>query len=165
MKKINWLDIKGVILDMDGVVYRGETSIKSAIKAINIWQRKNIKICFLTNNSTKNQSEFSHKLKLMGIKVKKESIISTSVCAANYLIENFKLKSKVYIVGSNSLKKIIYDKGFVEDKDKAKIVVVGLDENFTYKKLDIASKLVRNGAVYIRQTEVLNQGEGPLLNL
>ena len=101
MNKINWSKIKGAILDMDGVVYRGNSSIKSAIKAIKIWQNNNIQICFLTNNSTKNQSQFANKLKLMGLSVKKESIISTSVCVANYLQENYKLKTKVYVVGSS----------------------------------------------------------------
>ena len=64
MNKINWSNVKGVIIDMDGVVYRGNTSIKSAMKAIKIWRHNNIQICFLTNNSTKNQSDFAKKLKL-----------------------------------------------------------------------------------------------------
>ena len=85
MNKINWSIIRGAIIDMDGVVFRGNTSIKSAIKAIKIWRKNNIKICFLTNNSTKNQSEFANKLKFMGLSLKKESIISTSLCDANYL--------------------------------------------------------------------------------
>ena len=146
MKKIIWSNIKGVILDMDGVVYRGNTSIKSAFKAINIWRNNNIEICFLTNNSTKNQFEFAKKLKKMNLIVKKESIISTAISTADYLKENYKPKTKIYIVGSNSLKKAIYAKGFIEDENDARVVIAGLDEKFTYKKLDIASKLVRRGA-------------------
>ena len=149
MQKIDWTNIKGVIIDMDGVVYRGNTAIKSAIKAIKIWLKNDIKICFLTNNSTKNQSAFAKKLRSMNLIVKKDCIISTSVCTANYLQENFKFKTKVYIVGSNSLKKNIYSKGFIEDKDSASVVVAGLDEKFTYNKLQIASKLVRKGAKLI----------------
>ena len=109
MSKINWLQIKGVIIDMDGVIYNGNTEIKSAINALKIWKNNNIKICFLTNNSTKNQLEFSKKLKSMNLIVKKESIITTSVSTANYLEEHFKKKTKIYVVGSNSLKKIIFD--------------------------------------------------------
>ena len=146
MKKINWSDVQGVILDMDGVMYLGNTRIESAMKAIKIWQKKNIKICFLTNNSTKNQSEFAKKLKLMDLIVKKKSIISTSVCTANYLKENYKINTKIHIVGSNSLKRIIYDKGFIADDVNAKIVVAGLDLKFNYQKIHIASKLIRNGA-------------------
>ena len=134
MLKINWPQIKGVIIDMDGVVYNGNTSIKSAINAIKIWQKKNIKICFLTNNSTKNQIEFAKKLKLMNLLVKKESIMTTSVSTANYLEEHFKKKTKIYIVGSNSLKKIIFGRGFIEDSKRASVVVVGLDQKFTYEK-------------------------------
>ena len=40
MKKIDWNNINGVILDLDGVVYKGNESIKSAIKAIKIWNKK-----------------------------------------------------------------------------------------------------------------------------
>jgi len=149
MSKINWLQVKGVIIDMDGVIYNGNTSIKSAIKAIKIWQSNNIKICFLTNNSTKNQLEFAKKLKSMNLLVKKESIITTSVSTADYLEENYKKKTKIYVVGSNSLKKIIFDRGFVEDLNNTSVVVVGLDHKFTYEKLSTASKLVRRGAKLI----------------
>ena len=115
MKKIYWNKIQGIIIDMDGVVYRGNTPIKSAIKAIKIWQKKNIKICFLTNNSTKSQAEFSKKLKNMNLIIKKNSIISTSISTANYLKENYNIKNKVHIVGSVSLKKAIYEKGFIDE--------------------------------------------------
>ena len=149
MKKIKWLNIKGVILDMDGVVYRGDTAIKSAIKSINIWKNKNIKICFLTNNSTKNQYGFSKKLSLMGINVNKQSIITTSLFAADYLEKNYKKNNRVYVVGSSSLKDIIYKRGFIRDDENASIVIVGLDEKFTYKKLKLASELLRKGAKLI----------------
>ena len=146
MKQIDWNKIYGVILDMDGVIYNGNSCIESAIKAINIWQKNNIKICFLTNNSTKTQLEFSKKLKDMNLFVKKESIISTSICTANYLEENYSKKTKVYIVGSRSLKDTILKRGFVLDDKNASIVIVGLDINFSYKMIDIASNLVRRGA-------------------
>ena len=149
MKKIIWHDIKGIILDMDGVVYRGNVAIKSAIKAIKIWEKNNLQVCFLTNNSTKNQSEFAKKLKSMGLEMKKESIISTSLATSTYLKEKFKLKTKVYVVGSNALKKNIYNQGFVLDENDAEVVVIGLDSKITYEKIHLAAKLIRNGASFI----------------
>ena len=119
------------------------------MQAIKIWQNKNISICFLTNNSTKNQSELAKKLKSMNLIVDKNSIISSSLCAANYLKENYKSKTKVHVVGSNELKKTIYKKNFIDDDKNAKLVIVGLDIKFTYDKLKVASKLVRNGAKLI----------------
>jgi len=149
MKKFSWQNVLGVIADMDGVVYRGEKSIKSAIKAIKIWNKKKIKICFLTNNSSKNQIEFKKKLERMDLKVDEKSIITTSVCVADYLANHYSKKTKIYIVGSKSLKKTILKKGFVIDENKASIVISGLDENFSYNKLKTASNLIRNGAKLI----------------
>ena len=149
MHKIDWLNIKGVILDMDGVIYRGDKKIKSAIKAIKIWQNKNISICFLTNNSTKSQYQFSSKLKSMGLLFKKDTIITSAICASNYLRDNYLPGTKIYVVGSQSLKKIILDNGFINDEKNAKIVIAGLDQKITYKKIDIASKLIRNGAKFV----------------
>ena len=149
MKQINWNNIKGVILDMDGVIYKGDSAIKSAIRAIKIWNNNNIRICFLTNNSTKNQLQFAKKLKLMGLIVKKKSIISTSVATANYLKENFKLNTKIYVIGSMSLKKAVFNQGFISNNIDAKVVVVGLDIKISYNKIHLASKLVRNGAILI----------------
>ena len=149
MKKFSWKNVYGVIADMDGVIYRGDKSIKSAIKAIKIWKKKNIKICFLTNNSTKNQIEFKKKLHKMDLNVHKKSIITTSVYVADYLEKKYSNKTKIYIIGSSSLKKTILKKGFVVDKDNASVVISGLDENFTYNKLKTASDLIRKGAKLI----------------
>jgi ribonucleotide monophosphatase NagD (HAD superfamily) len=44
MTKINWKKIKGFIFDLDGVVYRGNKPIKSAVKTINHLIKKNIKL-------------------------------------------------------------------------------------------------------------------------
>ena len=46
MRKINWKKIKGFIFDLDGVVYRGDKPINSAVKKINELIKKNIKLLF-----------------------------------------------------------------------------------------------------------------------
>ena len=53
-----------IIFDLDGVVYRGTKPIKNAVKKINELLKKNYKVAFLTNNSTKSQKEFSKKINI-----------------------------------------------------------------------------------------------------
>ena len=149
MRKINWKKIKGFIFDLDGVVYRGDKPINSAVKKINELIKKKYKVAFLTNNSTKSQKEFARKIIKCGIKINFKFIITTSVATANFISKNYKIGDNIYVVGSNALKKEIKLKRFNISKNKAKAVVAGLDTNINYEKITIASNILRTGKLLV----------------
>ena len=149
MKKINWKKIKGFIFDLDGVVYRGSKPIKSAVKKINELLKKNYKVAFLTNNSTKSQKEFSQKIIKCGVDIKPEFVITTSVATANFISKKYKKGNNIYVIGSKALKNEIKLKKFRISDKNVKAVVAGLDLDINYKKITLASNILRKGKLLV----------------
>ena len=149
MKKINFKKIKGFIFDLDGVVYRGAKPIKTAVKKINELLKKNYKVAFLTNNSTKSQKEFNKKIIKCGININPKFIITTSVATANFISKKYTKGSSIYVVGSKALKNEIKLKKFKISEKNVKAVVAGLDTNINYKKITVASNILRSGKLLI----------------
>ena len=149
MTKINWKKIKGFIFDLDGVVYRGNKPIKSAVKKINYLIKKKYKVAFLTNNSTKSQKEFSQKIIKCGVDIKPEFVITTSVATANFISKKYKKGDNIYVIGSKALKNEIKLKKFRISDKNVKAVVAGLDLDINYKKITLASNILRKGKLLV----------------
>ncbi len=146
----------GIIFDMDGVLYRGNTPIEGAEEVINFLKEKGIPFIFLTNNSTKTAKMYREKLLRFGIDVNEEQIITSGYAAARYLQKHFK-KGRVFVVGGRGLIEeikrinweIIWPEEAGERWKEIDYVVVGLDTELTYKKLKYATLAIRNGAEFI----------------
>jgi len=139
----------GLIVDLDGVVWRGGKPIQENVEALRMLHNAGMKIVFLTNNSTRSRRLYSQLLThTLGFNVKPEDIVTSAFAAAKWLKENMG-PSKVYVVGEEGLVEELVCEGhtvvtLTEAKScKADIVVVGLDRNLTYKKLLTAHTLVK----------------------
>lgn len=149
--------ISTLVFDLDGVVWRGDTPIESAITAINRLRDAGKRCLFCTNNSSQTQSAFVEKLASMGLKnVAEDEIITSSVATATYLSAQFTGPFLTYVVGSDGIRLALQKIGarIVPDSDingntNVDCVVVGIDREFTYAKLDTAQRLIRRGALFV----------------
>ena len=140
---------KGLIVDLDGVVWRGGKPIPENVEALRILHNAGIKIVFLTNNSTRSRRLYSQLLThILGFNVRPEDVVTSAYAATKWLRENMG-PSKVYVVGEEGLVEELVHEGhtvvtLTEAKScKADVVVVGLDRNLTYKKLLTAHILIK----------------------
>jgi 4-nitrophenyl phosphatase len=148
------------IFDMDGVVYRTNDPIISAINTIKELRQRGKKVVFQTNNATRTPEQFAEKLAKMDLNTDPTEIYTTPIIAANYLAPLYPQKI-VYVIGENGIIMALKAKGFqilnelhpeIETVEKippgiyADIVLVGLDTAATYKKLRTAVMLINNGA-------------------
>lgn len=149
--------ISTLVFDLDGVVWRGDAPIASAITAINRLRAAGKRCLFCTNNSSQTQSTFVEKLASMGLQeVPEADVITSSVATATYLSAQFTGPFLAYVVGSDgissALQKIgarIVPDGDITDSTNVDCVVVGIDREFTYAKLDTAQRLIRRGALFV----------------
>lgn len=146
----------GIIFDMDGVIYRGNTPIEGAKEVIDYLKSRNVPFVFLTNNSTKNAKMYREKLLNLGIDVEEDWIITSGYATARYLQKHFR-KGKVFVIGGKGLVEEIKNIGWEimsvgEAKERwreIEYVVVGLDTKLTYEKLKYGTLAIRNGAKFI----------------
>ena len=145
----NWPVIRGIISDLDGVTYKGDDPIESAVEAFQAWQRAGLPFAFVTNNSTKSAQEFSDKLNGMGIPAVPERVITSSAVAADHLKEALPAGARVMVVGSPALASAVAARGFRLARTDVAAVVAGLDRAFTYEKLAQAQDAILGGAAFI----------------
>lgn len=140
---------KGLIIDLDGCVYKGDSLIEGSDEAIEFFRSMGIKILFLTNNSTRTPEEYAEKLTKLGINASPSEIMTSAIATAIYM-RRLK-RDKCYIIGERALKEAISKEGFeiTDDGDLAKYVICGLDREFNYKKLVEACKAIQKGAKFI----------------
>lgn len=172
-----------ILFDCDGVIYRGSDPIPdaaSSIKSILIDQKK--KVLFVTNNAGSSREEMRRKLSeiLDYDDFKTEQMVCSGYVAARYLQKTLKEKEKrnVHVIGMEGLCEELRNAGFqvsggpsdnqgamtrdelavypfTEGNGQIDAVVVGLDTEFNYRKLCIATVLLQKypNALFVATNE------------
>ncbi len=140
----------GLILDMDGVLYRGNQPLPGAHVFFPALRAAGLSFILLTNNATLTAQDFANKLARMGVTVPPEAILTSAGATAAYLEENYPQGGGVYVLGEAGLVSILTSKsGFRLDGWQPDFVVAGLDLHFTYDALQRACSAIRRGARFI----------------
>ena len=154
-------DYKGYLFDIDGTIVLGDILIPGAKEKIEELRECGKKIGFYTNNSSKNPKSYIGKFKKLGIEVELKEIITAGAVLADYLVNNCKNK-KIFMVGTKDFKEYckgmgikILDEEDEFDFSEIEIVVVTLDSELNYKKLEIACKLLHGDVEYLAANEYL----------
>ncbi|HEI9846552.1 HAD-IIA family hydrolase [Morganella morganii] len=144
-KKIT--DYKCYCFDLDGTVYVGEEVIPQVINSIKYLKENNKIVKFISNNSSKSNSEYLLKLKTIGIDCAIDDIKLSTDSVISYLKD--RKVSKVYVLGTKSLQKQIIDAGFEFCSHSPEFIIVGYDNELTYSKLKNTCRLINNNIDYI----------------
>jgi 4-nitrophenyl phosphatase len=145
-------DIRNLIIDMDGVLYRGTSALPGVSDFIEFLSSASIKFILATNNSTRTPEHFRGRLASMGITVdhiQPKQIVTSSVAAAQYLVTYYPPPRSVYCVGEEGLEQALSQAGYTISAEQASVVVAGLDRNITYDRLKTAGLLIREGAAFV----------------
>ena len=145
------------LLDLDGVIWRGEEPLRSNILAVRNIIRLGGKVYFISNNSTRSRLDYVNKLRGMGLDINERYVINSAYAAAYYIAKTYG-KGKALVLGEEGLYYEFKGMGFEvyyaeEDVDKVDYVVVGLDRRFNYVKLANAVKHILKGALFIATNE------------
>jgi 4-nitrophenyl phosphatase len=141
--------IKNLIIDMDGVLYRGDEAIHGVKEFFAFLRKRPIGFILATNNSTRTAQQYVDKLARMGVKVALSEILTSSQATAMYLETLAPPGTKVYVIGEEGLETAMRERGYIISEDGAEFVAVGMDRRLTYEKLKLATLLIRKGARFI----------------
>lgn len=78
-------DIRNLLIDLDGVLYRGQTALPGAAELFAFLRQRQIGYLLVTNNSTLTPEQFRQRLLGMGMDVPAELIMTSGVATAAYL--------------------------------------------------------------------------------
>jgi len=146
-------NIKALILDMDGVLWRDTTPIGDLPAIFTRISEHGLKVAFATNNATRTVDEYLDKFSGFGVTIKPWQIITSASAAADLLNKRFPGGGVVFIVGENGIQRALEERGFQpivdpQDKTTPVAVVSSFDRSVTYGKLSRATLHIRSGAPF-----------------
>jgi len=158
----NLTDVKGLIIDMDGVLWHGNNPIDGLADFFATLRNVEIPFVLATNNASLTQQQYVEKLARFDVEVSPGELLTSSMATAKYLDERLvKDKRRVFVIGEDGLKQPLQQYGFeltdlyqVDQADKgivgqgADIVVSGLDRKLTWDKLATATLNIKAGAQF-----------------
>lgn len=148
---IDYTNIEGVLMDVDGVLWRGTEAIPGASTFIEFLLARSIPFALVTNNSNQSPGEYRDKLARLQIgEVDESSIMTSGRATAAYLTRSYPAGTPVHVLGGDGLRGMVTSAGMtLTDALPCAAVVVGIDFTLTYDKLRTADALIRQGADFI----------------
>lgn len=131
------------LLDMDGTLYLGNRLYPFTKELLKTFRDTGRKYLFLTNNSSKSTVDYVKKLGKLGIDATEEDFLTSAQATAFYL-QKYHPGKKLYVCGTNSLKKELENQGFqiTQDLSQTECVVMGFDTELTFQKLEDVCRLL-----------------------
>jgi 4-nitrophenyl phosphatase len=145
-------NIKALILDMDGVIWKGDAPIGNLPAIFKRIRERGLKFVFATNNGTKTPEEYQQKLSELGVEIDAAQVVTSAMGIAFLLAQKHPRGAKIFVIGEEGIRAALEEKGFeilgVEKAPEAEAVVMGIDRNINFQKVAEATLLVRAGVPF-----------------
>jgi len=141
--------LRGLVIDMDGVLWQGDTPMPGLHEFFDVLKRRQIKFVLATNNNTQTPEGFVKKARKLGVEVLPEQVVTAAVATVHYLRSKYPHGSRIYVVGEAALKGLISEAGFTLADTSVTAVIATMDRGLTYDMLKRATLLIRGGADFI----------------
>jgi NagD protein len=139
---------KNYLIDMDGVLVRGQAPIAGAAEFIARLRDGGHKFMVLTNNPLYTTRDLSYRLRVTGLEIEPERIYTSAMATAQF-IQNQKPDGTAYVVGESGLTHAIYETGYVITDRNPDYVVLGETHAYSIDQITMAIRLVAAGAHFI----------------
>jgi len=147
--------VRGVLFDMDGVIYVGTRPLPGVQQALDYLQATGRQFLFVTNNASKTPQQFVERLAEMDIHVQPDRVLGSAEATACWLAEQVTHHGwpcgPVIVMGQDGLKQALQLNGFelTTDPHAATYAVAGINFKLTYEDLANVTLAIRNGAKFI----------------
>ena len=138
----------GLLIDMDGVVYGGDTLIPGADDFINGLVKNSVPFMFMTNNSQRTPLEVVRKLKKLGIDVTEKHVYTSAMATGRFLASQIP-NGTAYVLGEGGLLSSLHQSGITLVDTDPDFVVLGEGRNFTLEMVQRAVDMILAGAKFI----------------
>lgn len=135
--------LKGVLLDLGGVVYVGDAPLPGAIGAIGRLRKRGIAVRFLTNTTRSPRRELLAKLRQMGLAVADDELFTPAI-AARQMIENEGLAPHLLVHPA-----LEEDFAGLAPGGRTAVVIGDVGEGLTYTALNKAFRALDGDAAFL----------------
>ncbi len=140
--------IKNYLIDMDGVLVRGNTLVPGANDFINRLQSVEAKFLVLTNNSRFTPRDLAYRLKMAGLDIRENSIFTSAMATARF-VHSQRPNGKAFVIGESGLTTALHDLGYIITEHDPDYVILGETETLNQEIFTKAIRLVAGSARFI----------------
>jgi len=140
--------IRGLILDLDGVLWKDDLPLIDTPAVFARVRELGIKFVFATNNATRNVGQYMEKLSRFGASPEPWQIVNSGMAVAHLLSMRFPAGGPVFLLGGDGVRTALQDKGFYHAEQDVLAVVSSMDRSLNYAKLSRATLLIRSGVPF-----------------
>ncbi|PWJ25387.1 HAD superfamily hydrolase (TIGR01450 family) [Branchiibius hedensis] len=143
---------RALVVDLDGVVYRGPEPIQPAVDALSALSSSGMSIAYATNNASRSPHEVAEHLRSFGLDVQPADVFTSSLAGAHHLSTLLPEGARVLPVGGEGVGIALREKGFeiAESADDAPAAVLqGYGPNVTAARLGEAAYAIERGAKWV----------------
>jgi 4-nitrophenyl phosphatase len=141
--------IKGLILDMDGVLWRGSEAIGNLAEIFTRFYDRGWRITLATNNATRTITQYVQRIESYGVNIEPWQIINSAIAATQYLHDRYPQGGPVYVIGEIGLIEALEQHGFYHSDTDVIAVIVSMDRQLSYEKLSKATLFIRAGIPFV----------------
>jgi 4-nitrophenyl phosphatase len=142
-------NIRSLILDMDGVLWKADVPIGNLPVIFDQIRKRGLKVAFATNNGTQTPEQYVERLSRLGVLVESWQVITSALGIANLLSMEFPSGCPIFAIGGQGVMTALKEKNFellsIENAKRAQAVVVGIDLQINFEKMREATLLVQQG--------------------
>lgn len=139
---------KCFLLDMDGVLVRGQTIIPGAREFVEKLVDTETPFLILTNNPMYTPRDLKHRLGAMGLNVPDNRLYTSAMATARFLASQ-RPKGTAYAIGESGLTSALHDIGYVLTSINPDYVVLGETNTYNFENISHAIRLIMDGARFI----------------
>jgi len=146
-------DYSAYLLDLDGVVYRGEEVLPGAHDLVEWLDATGRKVLYLSNNSIATPDEVVAKLVRLGMPHPGGRVLTAGYAAAQVLAQRFP-GGRIFVLGLPSVEQMMEQAGLRvvwsehDDGEVPDVIIAALDRGLTYERLRRALRAILGGAAF-----------------
>ena len=163
-----WLRHDVVMLDLDGVVYRGAAAVPPAPELLATLRARGLRLAFVTNNASRTPAAVAAQLRRLGVPAAAADVVTSAQAAARLLAERVAPGARILVVGGDGLRQAVAEYALVEVDAAAKrpsAVVQGFGPQVGWRQLAEAAYAVATGVPWVAtnldQTVPTDRGVAP----
>ncbi len=135
------------LLDLDGTVYLDGTPIGEMPAALRRLRGMGKRLVFLTNNSSRTQTEYRQKLTRMGLFEGGDLVYTSAMATVSYLKERY-AGAKVYLVATDAVREE-FSRDVTLSEDDPDVCVLAYDTTLTFEKIKKLDFFLKKGKPFL----------------
>ena len=142
----------GFLIDLDGVMWRGETPVDGAAETVEALRARGKHVVFVTNNASRSARDYAAKLMRMHVPTAPNDIVSSAHAVVEHLREiGLEHGARVHVFGTATLGQVLRGAGFATTKDVTDVeaCVVAWNPRLTFEDMRRACDVARSGVPFV----------------